>query len=873
MRRAIVFLVLVLVCIIGAGERAGASDNPSWTNGVATISQNIPVVANVRGECTGIIQERYVVELGITAKICLFGTDQMRFGYFSSGGPYVGVVQFSLSENVHVIEGVCSGVKCVYSAETNTLVTQQSVIGGYQGVVVYSNATDRVRRVQTPGQPDRYMFDTTQPDYSVKNNEGQYIATPSFAISRNGKWIVVELRNAGIAVIDMDTFTAKQLVTDGYLYGYGMDPSMQLAVSDDGMKVAVTGQNAGFKVIERIGNCGQDLIGNLSKQTGSITCSSSDLAIGVRFPNFHSTELPRFFGDGYQLEVVVNSWVDGSRIVTFTSSGVKAAPKLKLLTFGDSFTSGEGEENESFYRSGTNEGFDRCHVSNRSYPMLLAQAVGYSSEEAKTVACAGATTGDIYGTAHSYWGQGDRLGMKGLGLTISGRNLAQESAVYEFQPGRALQTTFLERYRPEKLLIGIGGNDAGLMGKLRACVMPGTCEWVSDEGLRSTADEIKRLYSTLSSLFAHIAESSPETKVFVVGYPNIIDSNGVCDPVTNILLNQKERVFIERSIEYLNTVIRAASKQAEFAYLDIEKSMHGKRLCNDGQIGMNGLRLGDDISIDGSFPMLKIIGSETFHPTPLGHDLVAKTILAENPGLQPSPVCATDPMACIPSFVDIEPPSYWGTGGYDKVSSYAGTFATRSLDDEYSFSVFVPSGTFEPGSTAHVQIRSDPVVLDIVAIDQKGGYVGEVSIPKNTVHGFHTLHMLGSNRSGEPIDLYQAVTVGRLEARVVRGENEAAKDFTDTNNTFNFSSFSTNDGSGLHGMMPGFMEVLGEQLAVGPQIGSSVGNQNVSPPAQSINEDVGDRSAWMFVGTTIGMIAVVASVLFLIRRKWAKQST
>ena len=862
MKRAIVFLVLVLWIVVCTAESASAFVGPSWVNGAASMSQNIPVVANVRGECAGIIQERYIVELGVTSKICFFGDDRIKFGYFSSGGYYVGAVQFSKSEEVHVVEGVCNGVTCRYSAENDMLVTQQSVAGGHRGVAVYLRASERVKRVSVPGNADKYVFDTSQPDYAVKNKEGQYLVTPSYAVSRNGEWIAIELRNAGIAVIDTKTFDARQLITNGYMYGYGMDPSLQLAISNDGNKVAVTGQNAGLKVIERISGCGQTLVGDLSRQADSFSCLSSDLSIGVRFPNFHSTEHPRFSGDGYQLEMIVNSWVDGSRIVTFIANGAKSVPKLKLLAFGDSFTSGEGEENESFYRKGTNEGIDVCHVSDRSYPMLIARAVGYSSVDANTVACAGATTGDIYGATNAYWGQGNRLGENGQRLTSAQRSEIQEVAIHSFQPGHVLQSAFLERYTPEKLLIGIGGNDAGLMGKLRACVMPDTCEWVSDEGLRSTADEIKRLYAALSEVFTHINQLSPGTKIFVVGYPNIIDANGSCDPVTNLLLNQKERIFIERSIEYMNKVIRAAAKKAEFTYLDVERSMNGKRLCNSGPLGMNGLRLGDDISISGTFPMLKIIGSETFHPTPLGHDLVAKAILAANPSLQPESVCATDPMACIPSVLDIEPPSYWDVSSSLNTASYASTFATQATNDEYMYQIAIPANTLEPGSMARIEMRSDVVTLDTVTVNQDGGYSGTVTVPRSTIHGFHTLHMLGQNRSGESIDIYQDVTVGKFE--------DTTRSDKDSSQTLPvLLGGDTNSG----GNTPGFMEVLGDQVALASRTDMLPGSQNVRPSEYTQKEDFKIVKMNAIPVIVIGVIVACIVAALLLRRRWAKQSS
>jgi hypothetical protein len=881
MQRVIVFLVLVLCGMIWLSDVAEANESPSWVSGPASMTRSVPAYVQGNGECAGYSQQREIQELGEFARVCFSGDDRMRFGYFSTGGPYSGAVQFPMSDEVHVLEGVCAGVACHYTAENDMLVTLQPVAQGYRGVVVYLRASERVSRVQSAGGSARYIFDSTSPDYAVRNKEGQFMATPTLAVSQNGKWIAVELRNAGTAVINTDTFTLRQVITDGYAYGYGMNPSEQLAISNDGDAVAVMGENAGFRVIEKVEGCGQELSGNGAAQPLMFQCPSSDLAIASHFPNFHSAIQPRFFGKGQQLEVVVRNWVDPSRRVTFLASGAEVVPRLKLLTLGDSFTSGEGETSKDKYRFGTNEGHDTCHVSDRSYPVLVANAIGYSSDSAKTVACAGATTRDIIGSRGDYWGQGGRLGERGMNLSPAERNSTQEDATYSFQPGRTLQSAFIEKYSPEKLIIGIGGNDAGLMGKLSACAMPGTCEWATSAGLRATASEIRRLYPTLGALFSYTKNTLPETQVYVVGYPRVINATGQCDLVTATLFDSTERIFIQKSIEYLNQIIRAAANDAGFTYLDIENSMDGKQLCNGEQsTAMNGLVVGGDISIIESLPMAKVIGSESFHPTPIGHDLVASTILAQQPGLNPTTACVVDPMSCGGTFVSTEPPVYWGLATNENILAYASNFATQPADDQYQVAIDIPDGTLAPGSAATIIVRSEEVLLDSVTMNAKGGYVGGVVIPSNIQHGFHTMHFIGQNRAGAEVDMYQVVSVGvnqtegnteELSENAVNQTNDDRAPLVATAVTDSPSiSVVTAMDDGEAGMA-----VLGERVQVAAI--SRTTPASVAPLHESLplnTSVVYDRDAhlvfWVIVVSTIAT-GIAAAILFY--KRWEKLGT
>jgi hypothetical protein len=496
-----VILVLFLVGLGGLcySTHAIAARGSLWTNGPAIVAKQSILSVNPNDSCPTYRQQLSIDELDGKQNVCIYGDERLKIGTFSDAGNNEAAVEFPYSNTMHVLRGICSTV-CRYSADSDVLVTQQQASQYVWGLVVYQHASDRIKRVISADSTVSYVFDASHPDYEMKNDAGRYIWTPSFGLSDNGMWVVAELYDTGLAIVDVKTSTARQITTNGYQYGYGINPTEDLAISNDGKSVALVGQNVDMRVFDITDGCGQRLIGDLTNTQAIIQCPSSDLRSGGLFPNFIFANSPHFFGDGHQLEVIVNSWVSGSQRVTFVTSGTPIAHQLKLLSLGDSFSSGEGETDDSYYEPGTNQQFDKCHVSTRAYSGLIATRLHISDSDAKNLACSGAKISDIIGSS-DYWGQGDRLGSAGLKLSLSDKLASEEKAVDDFQPGKALQSDFIERYNPEILTIGIGGNDAGLMGKLRTCAMPGTCEWAQGIGIEETGDEIKRLYDTLGSFF------------------------------------------------------------------------------------------------------------------------------------------------------------------------------------------------------------------------------------------------------------------------------------------------------------------------------------------------------------------------------------
>jgi hypothetical protein len=856
MKTRIVFLLVVVCGAVVAFSDAAvhASGGGAWSVATPRIVKRSQLPVDPDNRCPTYKQEVFVTELGSAREACLYGDERLKIGTIYEGNATRAVVGFSYSSTMHILGGICLTV-CRYSADTDTLVTQQ-LIGQYTwGLVVFSHASERIQRTSVSATTTEYTFDTQNPDYRIKNDTGRFVSTQSFALSNNGKWIVAELRDKGIAVIDTSTFAVRQITAEGYRYGFGMDPSEELAISDDGLAIVVAGQNAGFQVFDTPPTCGRQLVADMSFLAETLPCSSTNLQIGTVFANIASVVRPRFVGSAHQLEVVVRSWGESTQRVTFVTQGTPLAQQLAVLSLGDSFSSGEGETDDTYYRPGTNQDFDRCHVSSRAYPAVIAMKLGKHDGDVKNVACSGAKIADVVGSGTGYWGQGNRLGTSGLKLSVVDKEIAQEQAIDSFQPGRASQLSFVQRYNPETITIGISGNDAGLMGKLRACAMPGRCEWAQGAGIEQTAGEIRRLYDTLESFFSTIAAEIEPSHVFIVGYPNIIDPEGACDSVTGFLMDQSERVFIKNSILYLNKIIRVATDKAGFMYVDVEHAFEGKNLCT-GNLNstMNGVRIGDDIAVLNVLPMLKIIGAETFHPTPIGHGLIADRLLSEYPRLQGT--------SSGTATYNIDPDPYWHSEDIpDRRSAYVTDFAFKESDAATHMSIVVPDGMLLPSSIATLEVRSEPTRLATFVVSEKGGLKGQIQIPSGLDEGFHTLHLLGINRGGDAIDMYQFLTIGQAGVVLAVSSSEGSA----------WGSIGNNDKESQRPLS------YPSSASFGSIAGAVLGLQSVKDVVPTIEKAVSyveknvTRLWWLLVVVCVFISAILSALLTIfLQRKWAK---
>jgi len=475
---------------------------------------------------------------------------------------------------------------------------------------------------------------------------------------------------------------------------------------------------------------------------------------------------PSLSSDGAELRFYAIPYVGKAKYVTLRAGGYEPK-RLDYLALGDSFSSGEGDNDDSHYLVGTNDEFEKCHVSDRSYPFLLARNMGIEPEYMRSVACSSARTLDLYDTV-AYDGQGGRLGKNGARLNDVDMILSKNVALDNFLAGRVRQGEFVERYRPEIVTLGVGGNDVGFMEKLKSCVGPGTCDVaINPQKREQTAEEIKNLFGTLVDTYKKLHNDSPDTKIYVVGYPNVVSTTSYC-PETDFWLNSNEREFMYNGVKYLNSVIEAASRAAGVKYVDIWDSFSEKTICGLEQpTAMNTIKLGDDINPMGESRFFRLIGAESLHPNPLGHSLTADLISRRYGNLLDLNYCQNGEVACPnDQVVAPEPPDYWHDGDSNRLPIQASIDIIKDVSigladtltdiaTKLYHTVGLSPMSFAPGTKVTVEVHSTPMVIGESYANSDGSASLGFSLPDDLEEGYHELHILGDSYTGKKIDYYQ----------------------------------------------------------------------------------------------------------------------
>lgn len=705
MRRLVYLLMFIFLALAGA-DTVGAT---GWTEAPPQVVVNEVVPDTYQSYCPTFYQTINVFGDG-TRSACMFSGEHMTLATYLPSGESLAVINFPHQSQYYHLSGVCDQYRgCAYS-DTGDILVEYQVIGSRITPMVYDDARSRIHLQQ----PLAYRFDKSTVAYEPFPNDN----VPSFALSGNGRWLVGELKGRGIGLADLKHEVSYTIALTGNMYGWGFDPDMEFAVSNDGKSVAVVGLNAGQRLFDITPEC-------LSQQN----CSSTDAGVGLMIDSLHYARLPRFDESGQSLKMTLVSRTSPSRSIVLRKDG--SVERIGYIALGDSYSSGEGETDETYYEPLTNTIDNACHVSRRSYPYLLTIGI------TQNVACSGATIDDV------------------LSVVMYP---AQSSTLNELVAGTKPQAAFVEQTQPELVTIGVGGNDAGLMAKLKTCAMPGSCDWVKPEGLRATVQEIKSLFGRLVGMYHELINRAPATRFVAISYPLAVDLNGNCDLVTNLLLNEEERHFMAEGIHYLNQVIQAAAFSVGIGYIDIEQSFGDHALCSNSETpAMNGLRLGDDIGPIQSLPGLRLISSASFHPTPFGHKLIADTIGRDYGDIRVRLWCDNGQLLC-PQSTTLDPTSdYWPSESGESIYRYARLVADRLSTDKV-LAIKSPAW-FRAGDTVNVTIQSETIDLGQFSADDTGQIEVEVDVPDGLEDGYHTLLLSGTSNDGTPLTLYQEVAV------------------------------------------------------------------------------------------------------------------
>jgi len=452
---------------------------------------------------------------------------------------------------------------------------------------------------------------------------------------------------------------------------------------------------------------------------------------------------------------------------------------------GDSYSSGEGDTDthpvtgDKYYRPWTDieENYqagqprEKCHISTQSYPYKLAFDMNLAMDDPKqwdTVACAGATAWDVKNQAtENYKGQGkgaEQLWSQDANQErLDGYSVAalKSQALNEYIPGRQKQIEFMKKYHPKAITLTVGGNDVDFVGKVSDCLLPSlvSCKIANQQGRKDLGTELQKQFSNLTSLYQELKDASPSTKIYVLGYTQVINGN---NDITNCLgdsiggLDDSERRVIAEGYSYLNKVIEEATKYVGVKYIDVEAALSGYRLC-DGAFGerdATGFTYRSGITQTNE-------RQESFHPNAKGHKAIAamvKTRLHEN---NIDYTLLNYPYAQQPNhFIAAPAPTpYLASEPGDTKTVQTKKMTESSAQRGTPLQVVVDAYGLLVGSVANIGLQSDPINLGEHTVNPDGSLNVSVIVPATVPAGYHTLILTGKSYSGEPIQYEQVIFV------------------------------------------------------------------------------------------------------------------
>lgn len=658
---------------------------------------------------------------------------------------------------------------------------------------------------------------------------GQPLWINDIGVSNNGHWAVF---NTISGLIRYDLLTNQYVKFHPLNQSSGSGTHYELDISDDGRFVVVSGGAFRLNVFD-LNRCSFPS----DPDQAASDCYSVDITQPVSelssIDAYHDTMISP---DGKFITTVAYDRTSYTHDVWRFSLPV--THHLDYLAMGDSFSSGEGDALSAVpshlatlygnlpaayltqyftsihYLPGTdgnadataavNQGIDtkaeKCHISNRSYPFLLAANYDMGNGQAngsrfRAIACTGSAHKDIYNTQDKL----DLGGYKGRFKQLESsendgntRRLQKDLAIQSYVPGRAAQVEFISKYKPKAVTITISGNDVGFGEIIRDCIMPGpTCAQATNADTKQVlATQIKKQYGEIKNTISIMRAASPKTKFYIVGYPRITKTDAFC-PQPNAILNQAERILADNIAVYLNDVIQAAATSSGVMYVDVENTLISKGLCSGELLPVvNGLRIGEEqpeINLaTGNQITIPFFGAESYHPNSRGHQLLFEAIRAQigNPAYRP--VCnSVSDTFCGTATPEPAMPAYFqsSSSSYPTLSAIATMIARTSGEIiDTAGSVIAKAGEaagrviitnlnndvqqqFRLASNASfaLELHSTPVILGSGTTSSTGAINAPFMVPADTPPGYHTLHLKTTLETGEPIDITQRLFVIKSE--------------------------------------------------------------------------------------------------------------
>jgi hypothetical protein len=595
-----------------------------------------------------------------------------------------------------------------------------------------TNNSDGTVRLKVNRPPDALLRD------KAGNNLNYEYDTIFF--SNDGKWMVVDSPNRAMLRVNLETFEVLPFRAP-FVYGTGFHPGTQMAITNDGRHVAVRSISS-FEIFD-LSTCAAvpDTI------TGPVACEKKSLLEFIRSQEGSDASPPGQleFIDSHTISFVLRHGTSTPMVRSkyLMSADGHTTSRANYLALGDSFASGHGA---GIYEAGTDEPENRCRLSTRSYPYLIANDLNINTFH--SVACSGATSSHILDDLQ-YPAEPNP---NPLGIWL---------------PGQYSQLTHVARSQPDVITVSIIGNDLDFDGRIAQCVRIGvtsnTC-YATYGQRKALLNDTNSRYTTLKDVFNTLkTQTNGTTKIYVMGYPQIArEDSPYCG--VNLRLNNDEVRLANRFVDHINYVVEQAALTAGVTYVDVGDALYGHRLCDHGtNKGIHGLNLGRETPASHFGPASK----DSYHPNELGHKLLRDRIRT----------ATQDFTVSNPTPVSVNPPDDSSATAQALLHNLTPTNETvrtpshepNMLDDFiYKNTVVDVHMTnvvhgLKPNTSYEVELHSTPRPLGTFTTDSEGTLDFSVTTPGDIDAGFHTVHILGKNMTGEDIDIYKTTYIAHSE--------------------------------------------------------------------------------------------------------------
>lgn len=370
----LVVLIISMQVIVLVSDSSAIEQDISWED--PTLFSLKSSSGPDRGNCNTSFREIEIVDEASPKIGCVVQGYNIRFGYYAEQSYYKFVIGFiNDSKMYHLNIGAAGSSDVLYSANHDSLIVKQFLGGNFDssGVIkVYKDLGNNIKRSENFSNNKTYELINSMPEFTFLQDNGSPWPVEKYSISSNGDWVALQLRTGDIALLDVKNNSVKFVYRYSFAYGQGTDPVASLTVSNDGRFISMTGTNLGLYVFTIDSGCGKALHRQYEEIANQCEIASINPSIYLNLTNTY----PKFNDNNNELSFYgYNSSARWYSVILRVRDYIP--PRLTYLALGDSFSSGEGDGSDVNYAIGTNNEYEKCHLSGRSYPFAISYNIAY----------------------------------------------------------------------------------------------------------------------------------------------------------------------------------------------------------------------------------------------------------------------------------------------------------------------------------------------------------------------------------------------------------------------------------------------------------------------------------------------------------------